>query len=331
MSGVTNSSSGGSGSTTLLNYTLTKFTSSGTWNKLPTTKSVTVFVLNGGSGGGSGRQAGSTASGGGGGGAPGGGLVYNILSEFINSSETITVGAGGNGGSAQASINSNGNPGSTGGLSTFGANIGVDFTNAATGGGAGGTATIAAGGNAVWSNITWSSFFLYGTSSNATTLFGGTSGNGTNTGGGTALGSPSTSSVNAVIPGGSGGGGAGADSITIRSGGVGGQIFRLGSTANSNQQALTTPYIVGGTGGTESGTINGGDGNPATNTLSGRVTGGSGGGGGGGQSVGSVSGKGGNGGIPCGAGGGGGGSIDGTSSGAGGNGARGEVWVYEFA
>lgn len=330
MSGVASGSSGGSGGGSALNYTLTKFTSSGTWNKLSNTKSITIFAWNAGSGGGSGRQGASTSSGGGGGGSSGGGILYNVTADMVNASETITVGAGGSGGASRATINTSGAAGSLGGISSFGSNILFDPGPQNSGVGIGGLTTTAAGGSQTVTLITRDNFFVYGTNSILNPL-AGNSGQGSNVAGENATQSPSTVAVNTVTPAGCGGGGGGADSVVIRSGGLGGQIARIGQTAVDTLQSSLTAYIAGGTAGIESGTINGGNGNPATNaTNTGRVTGGSGGGGGGGQSAGAAAGNGGTGGAPGGGGGGGGGSLNGTNSGAGGTGGRGEVWVFEF-
>lgn len=149
-----------------------------------------------------------------------------------------------------------------------------------------------------------------------------TGGFGTVTNGGSTPGSVATGTVGKMASS-SGGAGAGADSVTPRTGGNGGDIQLTDSSA----------FLTGGAGGIESGTINGSPGNnrvTTTSTSLGMFLGATGGGGGGGQSSGGVAGNGGNGGIPGASGGGGGGSLDGTNSGTGGDGGRGEIWVIEY-
>jgi len=125
-------------------------------------------------------------------------------------------------------------------------------------------------------------------------------------------------------PSSGGGGGSGASGV-VYAGGDGGPIKQFGWDSQPN------PGIIynGGSGGVETGVINGSNGLDFLSTTVGRLVGATGGGGGGGQSAGVVAGAGGNGGIPGGGGGGGGGSLNGTPSGAGGAGGRGEVWIIE--
>jgi len=106
---------------------------------------------------------------------------------------------------------------------------------------------------------------------------------------------------------------------------------RQAGNGGTLQDGLGTPnnIVVGGSGGIETGTINGTVGNPGV-SQGGYIYGGSGAGGGGGQSAGGVAGTGNTGGSPGGGGGGGGGSINGTTSGAGGHGGTGRIIVIEW-
>lgn len=98
------------------------FTTNGTWTKPPGAKIVEVFVLGAGAGGASGRRgAAGTVRCGGGGGA--GGSVTNARFDAaeLNNSVTVTVGVGGNGGAAVTANDTNGNNGTDGTGTSFGA------------------------------------------------------------------------------------------------------------------------------------------------------------------------------------------------------------------
>ncbi len=297
---------------------ITKYTANNTWTKDSKTVSVTVLAWSAGSGGGSGRQALSTTSGGGCGGASGTFLMMSSPAAFFNSTETVTIGAGGAGGLTQGSTSTNGNAGTTGGNTSIGGIIA--FNNAGSGGG-GGTTTSATQGNLGTANNFSNLFGVSWFPNNSATIVGsnGAPGDQTplnlspsgNTGGATVY-MPTI-----------GGPGSGANSVSAQQAGRGSSILQI------NDMLGTNFSVLGGAGGIASGTINGGNGIDAVSTTGGRYFAATGGGGGGGSTVGAA-GIGGDGGIPGGGGGGGGGSINGTTSGAGGAGGRGELWVIEY-
>lgn len=297
---------GGGGSV----ITVTKFTANGTWTKAANSQYVYFVIWNGGGGGGSGRRGASASAGGGAGGAFGGGLLWGTFSSQFASSESVTVGGGGGGGNAQTSDNTNGNPGSVGGQS-YVKDTSIGYITASSNGGAGGTSTTAVGQSAQEFNQMIPEMYSFSVTN---TIQGGA---GSNSAGSAPAGGYSDQ-YNYV--GGAGGGGGGGNTTTERAGAAGEGVWSLGSSAVS--------ILAAGSGGTESGTINGGNG---TNNTSLRISGGAGGGGGGGQKSGGSAGTGGTGGYPGGGGGGGGGSINGTNSGAGGTGGRGEVWIIEYS
>ena len=88
-----------------------------TWSVPATAKSITIDCTAGGGGGGSGRRgAAGSVRGGGGGGAGGGRTIYTFpLSEMADRGLTINVGAGGAGGAAVSTNDTNGNAGAAGG------------------------------------------------------------------------------------------------------------------------------------------------------------------------------------------------------------------------
>jgi hypothetical protein len=99
----------------------TKFTASGTWTINASTKWVDIYIWSGGAGGGSGRRGTSAASSGGGGGAGGCFCYMRAPAQAFNAAgETVTIGAGGTGGAAQASAGTNGNPGGNINISSVG-------------------------------------------------------------------------------------------------------------------------------------------------------------------------------------------------------------------
>jgi hypothetical protein len=296
-------------------FITTVFTSNDTWTKNANTKYLTVYVINGGSGGGSGRRGVSGASSGGGGGAGGLGFFITFPEDYFGASEAVVVGTGGAGGAAQTVNDTNGNNGTEGIISSF---AGISFSSAELAPlfgtityGSGGTN---AGGTRGTQNM--ASYDLIKQLAGESTAFGG--------GGQVTNGINASLGVNIepILPT-PGGGGAGADSVTERTGGNG---------ANMSILFNALSFASGGAGGVESGTINGSDGavGALSTTLGTYLYYGTGGGGGGGQSGGASAGNGGNGGFPGGGGGGGGGSLNGTNSGAGGNGADGVVVVVEY-
>jgi hypothetical protein len=283
---------------------------SGTHTLNTNTLALTVLGFGAGAGGGSGRQGASTMAGGGGGGGNGGTFFFsNIPATYFGgggASVAYTVGAGGTGGYGQTVNDTDGVDGANGGYTSFG-DIGINGTGLEAMGGSGGTTTEGLGGvNSYCLNMNVPGMVMSG---------GGGSGDFVD-------GFDAVESQGSTMFPSSGGGGAGADSGTERAGGGGANI-------SSYQSLGLTTVVAGGTGGTESISINGGSGLDG-DTAGSYFCGGSGGAGGGGQHVGMVAGIGGDGGFPGGGGGGGGGSLNGTTSGAGGNGGDGAIYLIEY-
>lgn len=280
------------------------FAGSDTWIKPSGAKIIQLLIAGGGGGGGGGcRQSAATNASGGGGG--GGATFIEVFFDatYIGSSETVTIGVGGNGGTG-ATVNGNaGSDGVAGGNSSFGSHItsysgggGSNVVTAANSG-SGGSAGIISGG---------------GTASGTTEGTAGTLGGQT---GGTAGGNT------AIFCGGPGGtgtvaaaGGIGKPTINGASGGGGGGGTSAASSFAGGSGGRNLGYlsiISGGTAGGGAGV------NPSTTAYL-RGLGGS---GGGGNNAG-AGGSGGAGGL-AGAGGGGGGvgtAANGGNGGAGGNG-----------
>ena len=255
-------------------------------------KRIDIYCVGAGSGGGSGRRgAAGTSACGGGAGAPGGwsDTSYDV-SKLSSTSLNVTVPAGGAGGAAPTTDDTNGNPGSDVTINTF---VDIGGTKIALAwpatGGAGGTtaATVNSGGPQ------WVSQF---NPNIASTIPQGKS---------TAAGG---SGSNNTFTSGHGGGGGGCDSSNNQyAGGAGGGL----------------PVIMGAGANPTAGTVGGGSGANGVSYNS-RVA--SGGAGGGGNASGG-GGAGGNGGFPGGGGGGGGGGRNGSTGGAGGNGGNGYVRI----
>jgi hypothetical protein len=264
------------------------FTASGTYTRPPLAKAINVLAIAGGNGGGSGRRGAAGTARSGGGGGPAASIVSVMLAAaLVASNETVAVGAGGAAGTAVTSDNSNGNPGSVGGTSSFGITPYVRAVNPSTAVGAGGaTAALSAVTNTADSNF-----------------------------GQPGSGGP-TSVTGATPSGGFGpvGGGGGGGGITVGDGAQAG--------GNGNVGGVFQKQAAGGPGGA----VSGGGSNGADIADSSYCTGG-GGGGGGGASISGAAGNGGSGGAPGGGGGGGGAALNGNASGAGGAGGRGEVRV----
>lgn len=268
------------------------FTGSGTWTKPAGALTVDVYVIGAGGGGGSGRLDSTAANAGGGAGAGGGGYGYKHFgAAALGATEAVVVGAGGSGGAIQSSNATNGNPGTNGGVSSFGT-VTLILSNGGTAG-AGGIS----GGNAVAG--------AGGVVANGEYTFAGGAGGAGGSGG---AGDPAASTATLIGPRGGGGGG----SANQKAGGNGGGFI--------------TNYVqAGGAGGANTG-VDGG----AGATLSALLFQGGVGGGGGGNGPGSVVGNaGGAGGFPGGGAGGGSGAAA-TNSGAGAAGAGGSVVVVTY-
>jgi hypothetical protein len=255
-------------------------------------------LVAGGGGGGSGREGavGSVRCGGGGG-AGGGQLIFEAWSDELPASLSVTVGAGGSGGAAVTTIDTNGNAGVAGGVTTFVA--GKYLASPGGSPGQGGTNASGTGGIS-----TSGVLLLYALS--------------TSPAGGSASGT-----------GGVGGNGANPTSLfLIPSGGAGGGISSLNVRGNGGSGGRNVYGSLGESSGLPSGGISDGmAGSTPTPSTRGGVAGYGGSGG-----AGHPTGTGGAGSAGTGGGGGGGGGA-GTNtvgnSGAGGAGGDGsiEIWV----
>ena len=270
------------------------FTANGTWTKPAGAKQVHYVLVAGGSGGGAGRRgATSTTRGGGGGGAGGGLLVGWADASYFSSTESVTVGAGGQGG-ANAADDTNGGFPTAGGHSQFGS---VLRTAAPSIAGRGTDAAAGAGGAA-------SPFTLIVYGVGGSNVSGGGSNLGGNATGGT---------VSLFLPTGGGGGGSIDSSNNRRNGAIGGEI------GNNNMLSK----VLGGT--AVAGEA-GGNGNASPHGFFAGT-----GGGGGGTPVDGAGTSGGNGGLYGAGGGGGSAALNGAGgSTAGGNGGQGIVVITTY-
>lgn len=312
-----------------------KFTASGTHVMPPGYKEIEVDAVGAGGGGGSGgKQAGGTNShGGGAGGAPAR-VVKKLRGISSGTSTTVTVGAGGTGGTA-VSVNGAGNDGVAGGNTTFGALVtayggvaGKGGTSAAgngcsaSGSGSGGTGANAAASSSLGGLPAVTTLF----GSDTTTGFNniGTGGGGGPIGG--VGGCSEWGGAGSCAPSGSAATFHGGSSLFGVSAGSAGGAFVSGALgASASNAGLNGTYVAGGgaTGGTSgaSATAGGNGTAAATDDVCGNP-----GAGGGGASSGNGA-AGGNGGLPGGPGGGGGCSNGASNSGPGGNGANGQCIV----
>lgn len=288
-----------------------EFSSSGTWTKPVGCTFVMVETLGAGGGGGSGGRNSSTAYGGSGGG--GGAYTYRLFkSSELSSTEAVTIGAGGTGGAAISIDDTNGNNGTAGGNTTFGASL---IAYGGQNGRGGNTSKIEGGqGGGVFPNGYPFDGSIY-SSPNPSPIqsdrgFGGGYSTPTNVasnpnGGNAGFGGGSGASCNSLVGNGGGsyqgggGGGNGGNNDELYTGGNGGGLTGVGT---------------GGAGGSGSAGSAGGYRQ---------------GGGGGQGTTSSIAYAGGAGGV-AGGGGGGGSSKNGYASGAGGNGGNGFCRVYSW-
>lgn len=283
------------------------FTSSETWVKPTRVKWVRVLCIGAGSGGGSGRVGASgTVIGGGGSGARGAVMMSDFKADFLPSNVPITIGAGGNGGLAISTTDTNGNAGSSGGKTTFGNASNPAILIEATGstGGSGGTTAGGTAGNGSTSSAVGNIISLPGS--------GGGPGNiGTSTYGGTQN--------SQYTQAGAGGGGISSSNIA----GAGNYCIGFSTDVESIYQPTVKGQLT-----VSNPSLTTGDGISGLSTF---LFGGlrSSGGTGGGSSITGNGGKGGDGGIGSG-GGGGGAALNGFSSGAGGNGGDGICIVWSW-
>jgi len=245
---------------------INEFTASGTWNKPAGCKVVVVTLIGGGGGGGAGRRgaAGTARSGGGGG---GGGCITQATLDatLLTATVNVTIAAGGPGGAAQTTNDTDGVAGTAAAGTQFGTYL---IARGGGLGGAGGTAA-ASGGGAQAGSATG------GSSSVTATANGGQHGSNGAGGGGGGAGGLSTG--NAPFNGGPGGnfaypgfgnplggtapGGAGAAGTACpQSTGMGGQG---GGGGGAGDAAATIAGGNGGNGGTYGG--GGGGGGASTN------------------------------------------------------------------
>ena len=176
------------------------FSASGTWNKPAGINAVHVKLVGGGGGG----SADQGAVGGGGGGA--GGYSEEFITSGLGASETVTIGAGGAGGTFAST-------GATfGGTTSFGSFLSATGGSADAGPGVGAVGGAGAGGDINLSGGRGS----YGADND----IGGGGGNTVFGGGGGASGS-----AGLVGAANTGGGGGGGDALSSANGGAGGSGF----------------------------------------------------------------------------------------------------------
>lgn len=309
----------------------TQFTTSGTWTKNANTQLVEILIIGAGGGGGSGSKgslnAAPDASMGGGGGGTSGAIYIQTPGMYWGASASVTVPAGGLGGSGVNTDSTAGNAGSDAGAASVGSVVSLFFSN--TGGQGGQLNTTAAAGGGQGYIRYFSGGFLgnngggtQGVVPTVTIGAQGASGRPSS-----IAGSNSATDTLYFLAAGLGGGGGGSLAGVSNTGGNGSNIR---SAYDSTILSGGTVLIAAGAGGVAPGGNGAAGTNAATNT--GYISGGSGGGGGAGVLTGaSQPGNGGNGGYPGGGGGGGAGGVNGSAfaSGSGGDGADGLILIIE--
>jgi hypothetical protein len=257
-----------------------------------TTYSADFLVIAGGGGAGSGYGNGNGLGGGGAGGyrssnstygsSGGGGSAESSLTFDKGIVYTITVGAGGNGGTLNKAPNAGGESGTSGSNSSI-SGTGIT-TITSTGGGAGTTSTSSSGGSGGGSSGGGAG------SGTANQGFAGGNFNGSSVyqagGGGGSSAVGVNGNAAGTGPNGTGAGGAGTSSTITGTG-----VTRAGGGGGGRYQGSST-----GTGGTGGGGAGGSGTNPATAGVAGTVNTGGGGGGGGSPNPGITGSNGGNGG-----------------------------------
>jgi hypothetical protein len=280
------------------------FTSSGIWTKPAGAKLVEVYLVSGGAGGGSGRR-GATASAryGGGGGASGCIQAVKVDAQYLASTENIWIGAGGNGGAAITTNDTNGNAGSTGSPSFLGGSGTPATSKICTFNGI----PTGVGGSATTQTTTSNISFVFGVSMSSIQY---------------SISQSTSNTLNSISL---------QYSVPLLSGVQGGGI----NTTNTPVNGHTLQYMNGANvlysiaGGTALGGL-GNNGTTYFNSLTNLFVALGGSGGGAGNAAGTIAGgRGGNGGQGAG-GGGGGASTNGANSGAGGNGGNGFCVIVSY-
>ena len=279
---------------------MTSFIASGTWTKPQGLKRIFGAFFGAGGGSGSGRRGAAGTNRFGGGGSGGGeGVWLSAAADALPSTVAVTIGAGGTGGAAVTVDDTNGNPGTAGGDTSFGA-IAIAKGGAFGGGGSTAAGALGAGGAVASGNPQYGPFCLPGAN--------GAAGNTITTAAG-ATGFIGTT----ACPGGGGGGGINSSNTVGVAAMTGGAIYQNGVLQAGPVSGATPDGI---------------DDKSVFLHFSTSLTSGYGPGTGGAGGVPATP-DGGNGGRCAGAGG-GAGVLNGTNSGAGGDGGDGLAVIMEF-